>query len=142
MYDDGRRRYDWWSDHQTLFRLASWFAFGGEERRLRTAALDALSLGGGETVLDVGCGPGVNFPALRARVGVEGSVVGVDLSRGMLSRARDRVVDDGWQNVHPVGADAATLPLPDGSVDAAYATLSLSAVPDLDGTLTELRRVL
>jgi demethylmenaquinone methyltransferase/2-methoxy-6-polyprenyl-1,4-benzoquinol methylase len=140
--DDPRRRYDWWSGHQTLFRAASWFAFAGKERALRAAALDALALDSGETVLDVGCGPGPNFPALRDRVGGSGRVLGVDVSQGMVARARGRVADAGWRNVHPVRADAAALPLPDGALDAAYATLSLSAVPDLDGTLAELRRTL
>jgi demethylmenaquinone methyltransferase/2-methoxy-6-polyprenyl-1,4-benzoquinol methylase len=98
------RRYDWWSAHQTLFRAASWLAFGGKERALRAAALDALALDPGEAVLDDGCGPGVNFPALRDRVGEISRVLGVDVSVGMVGRARDCVADAGWRNAHTVRA--------------------------------------
>jgi len=57
-------------------------------RRLQEQAVDLLDLHPGDTVVDLGCGTGVNLPALANAVGEHGHVVGVDLSSGMLVRAR------------------------------------------------------
>ena len=59
-------------------------------RRLQEQAVDLLDLHPGDTVVDLGCGTGVNLPALANAVGEHGHVVGVDLSSGMLVRARRR----------------------------------------------------
>jgi demethylmenaquinone methyltransferase/2-methoxy-6-polyprenyl-1,4-benzoquinol methylase len=138
----GQRLYDRWSDHQGLFRVGKFVVFAGREDAYRQQALAGLDARPGDTVLDVGCGPGVNFAALRERVGPAGRVVGVDYSRGMVERARRRVDREGWSNVHVVRADASRLPLPAGSVDRAYATLSLSAMPDLPAVLDGVAEVL
>jgi ubiquinone/menaquinone biosynthesis C-methylase UbiE len=44
----------------------------------RRRAVEALALRPGEAVLDVGCGTGLNLPALCARVGPRGRVIGID----------------------------------------------------------------
>ncbi|WP_396611747.1 class I SAM-dependent methyltransferase [Haloferax sp. S1W] len=126
----GRALYDWWSRHQGLFRVLSRLFLTGQNR-LRDRSRAALSLDAGDTVLDVGCGPGVNFEALRDAVGDEGTVVGLDYSAGMVRSARQRVEREGWSNVHVVRGDAAQLPLCE-PFDAAYATLSLSAMADAE----------
>lgn len=59
-------------------------------RRYRRAAADALDLGAGMSVLDVPCGTGQSFKPLYQRVQPGGTYVGVDLSKGMLARARFR----------------------------------------------------
>ena len=74
--------------------------------RLRGRAADALALEPGDFAVEMGCGTGANLPHLRERVGPEGRVVGVDFTRGMLERARERVERNGWENVHLVQADA------------------------------------
>lgn len=138
----GQRLYDRWSDHQGLFRAGKLVVFAGREDAYRQQALAGLDARPGDTVLDVGCGPGVNFATLRERVGPAGRVVGVDYSRGMVERARRHINREGWSNVDVVRADASRLPLPAGSVDRGYATLSLSAMPDLPGVLDAVAEVL
>ncbi|WP_368279753.1 methyltransferase domain-containing protein [Halomarina oriensis] len=138
----GQRLYDRWSDHQTLFRLGKWVVFAGREDAYRRQTLAGLNARRGDTVLDVGCGPGVDLPALRERVGPEGRVVGVDYSKGMVERAQRRIDRADWSNVHVVRGDASHLPLPAESVDRAYATLSLSAMPDLPGVLNAVAETL
>ena len=54
------------------------------------AALDRLGIAPGQSVLDVGCGTGETLLSIVRRLGGQGSVVGVDLSRPMLARARER----------------------------------------------------
>jgi len=87
-------------------------------------------------VLEVGCGTGLLLERLSAR----GEAVGVDLSLGMLGKARERLggSDDGKL----VLADAQRLPFEDGSFDSAVSTFALTAVPDLDAALAEMVRVL
>lgn len=56
----------------------------------RQLGIPLLRLGPGDTVLDVGCGTGLNFPLLRRAVGASGVIIGVDASPSMLARARRR----------------------------------------------------
>lgn len=67
----------------------------------------------GDTVLDVGCGPGLNFGALRRRVGPAGTIVGLDESPEMLAVAAQRVALRGWDNVMLIHAPPTTAWLPD-----------------------------
>src|SRR5262245_37987492 len=89
----------------------------GEPYRRRAVA--ALALRPGETVLDVGCGTGLNFAALRAVVGARGRVIGIEQCPEMLACAaeRSRAADSDATLVEapaeearvPVRADAALL---------------------------------
>jgi demethylmenaquinone methyltransferase/2-methoxy-6-polyprenyl-1,4-benzoquinol methylase len=101
---------------------------------VRGEAVDLLDLSPGDRVLDVGCGPGVNFEALREAVGPDGLVVGVDLTSGMVARARTRVEDHGWENVEVVQADATRLAYR-RSFDGVLATTAVSAMPDVRGAV-------
>lgn len=60
---------------------------GFREQHYRRRAVAALALRPGATVVDLGCGTGRNFPLLRAAVGPQGRVVGVDLTDAMLRAA-------------------------------------------------------
>jgi phosphatidylethanolamine/phosphatidyl-N-methylethanolamine N-methyltransferase len=138
----GQPIYDWWSRHQSLFGLLYDVAFLGRETELRERAVQSLSLGLGERVLELGCGPGNSFEALRTRVGSEGRVVGIDYSTGMTDRAHARVHSAGWNNVHVVRGDATRPGVDDATFDAVYAAMSLSAMPDPESTLDAAYRTL
>jgi ubiquinone/menaquinone biosynthesis C-methylase UbiE len=88
-----------------------------------------LQLQAGDTVVDLGCGPGSNFGLLSSRVGEPGRVVGYDLSEEMVKAARKRAESNGWTNIEVVRADV-TEPLPQETFDAAVATLTLSTIPN------------
>lgn len=90
-------------------------------RGVRAAASRALDPDEGMTVLDLGCGSGVNFQHLRSAVGPTGTVVGIDVSSGMLELARQRVREAGWENVRIVRGDATQLPV--ARPDAVFASL-------------------
>ena len=127
--DRNRRVWGRWSDHYTLSEQ--------DFEPLREATMVRLDLAPGDRVLDVGCGPGVNFAYLRERVGSSGKVLGIDYSPQMVERARDRVSEAGWENVEVVRADATTADLGEG-FDAAVATLSLSVMPAPERTLRNI----
>lgn len=98
-------------------------------RSWRARAADALALEDGDTVVEVGCGTGANFPHLRERVGPGGRVLGVDLTPGMLGVARDGVARAGWDNVSVVAGDATRPPLRE-PVDAVLATFLVGMLAD------------
>lgn len=95
---------------------------------LRASAVRGLDLECGDTVVDLGCGTGANLPHLREAVGPTGTVVGVDLTRGMLAEAERRVEAAGWRNVHLVQGDAARPPV-DG-VDGVLGTFVVGMLSD------------
>lgn len=65
----------------------------------RALAISRLQLQSGGVVIDAGCGTGLNFPLIETRIGPQGRLIGVDISRDMLARAQRRVERHGWQNV-------------------------------------------
>lgn len=97
-----------------------------------------LGLAGGETVLDLACGPGTLTRGLAGAVGPDGLVVGIDLSPPMLDRAARAVRAP---QAVLARADAMNLPLATDTVDAVCCSLCLHLVPDLDTALGEILRV-
>ena len=95
----------------------------------RIRAVEALDLRPGDTVVDIACGTGLNFPLIEDAIGPDGRIVGVDLTDAMLSRARRRTEENGWRNVSLVHADAIDFEFP-GAVDAILCTYALSQVPE------------
>jgi SAM-dependent methyltransferase len=83
----------------------------GQIAPLGERAIVRAALKHGGKALDVGCGCGATTLALAERVGPAGSVVGLDLSAPMLSRARERAAAAGLSNLRFVQADAQTVTL-------------------------------
>ncbi|MEZ4320426.1 MAG: methyltransferase domain-containing protein [Myxococcota bacterium] len=102
-------------------------------RDSRTEAIERLGLARGATVFDLACGTGQNFPLLRAKVGAEGRIVGIDLSEGMLDVARERIGREGWENVEVRHADVAEADL--SGADAMFCALGFSTFPDWEAVL-------
>jgi demethylmenaquinone methyltransferase/2-methoxy-6-polyprenyl-1,4-benzoquinol methylase len=102
---------------------------GYPQRGQRLRAVRALGLRAGDTVVDIACGTGLNFPLIEEAIGPGGRIVGVDLTDAMLARAQDRVAANGWRNVSLVQADAADFDFP-AEVDAILSTYALTQVPE------------
>ena len=104
--------------------------------------LESFRLMSGQTVLEIGPGPGY-FTAEAARiVGPEGRVICLDVQPGMLALLQRRLREPCISNAAPVAADATQLPLAGQSIDAAYLAAVFGEIPDRPATLAELRRVL
>ena len=78
----------------------------------RLRAVQALGLRAGDSVVDIACGTGLNFPLIEEVIGPDGRIVGVDLTDAMLARAQDRIETNGWSNISLVQADAAEFSFP------------------------------
>ncbi|MDX1586222.1 MAG: class I SAM-dependent methyltransferase [Balneolaceae bacterium] len=104
--------------------------------------LEAVSLQEGENVLDISCGTGlVTFPISEA-VGREGAVTAVDLSEGMIEKARKLAEERDMKGIEFRAMDAEELALPDESFDVAINSLGLMYYPDPDASNREMHRVL
>src|ERR1700685_3880348 len=71
---------------------------GYPKRTQPRRVVQALGLRAGDTVIDMACGTGLNFPLLQKAVGPGGRIVGVDLTDAMLARAQDRIETNSWSN--------------------------------------------
>ena len=71
---------------------------------IRRRAIERLGLARGDVVIDVGCGTGLSFEQLIARVGDGGRVIGIEQSPEMIEQARRRVDEHRWRNVRLVNA--------------------------------------
>ena len=102
---------------------------GYPQQAQRRRAVQALGLRPGDSVIDIACGTGLNFPLIEEAIGPAGRIVGVDLTDAMLARAQDRIETNGWSNISLVQADAADFDFP-AEVDAILSTYALSQVPE------------
>ena len=108
-----------------IYDLTRWTLLLG-----RNSAVDALRLRPDASVLEIGCGTGLNFGPIQRRLNPTlGRIVGVDFSEHMLKRARRRVERRGWRNVELRAADATRLDL-GRQFDAVFFAYSLSMIPD------------
>jgi demethylmenaquinone methyltransferase/2-methoxy-6-polyprenyl-1,4-benzoquinol methylase len=126
LYRKRAKRYDWTA---RLYWLIG-FAYD----RYRQLAVDALDLDPGDTVVDVGCGTGLNFYSIEERIGPTGRLIGVDLTDAMLERARERVETEGWTNVDLVHSDAAEFTFPE-NVDGVLSTAAITLVLEYDAVI-------
>jgi ubiquinone/menaquinone biosynthesis C-methylase UbiE len=121
-----RARYDGFAaGYEALVRFGSLGQFG----RFYRAVAGELDESPGETILDLGCGPGTLVPYLLEKVGSAGRVIGIDEADGMVARARSCAARAGWHNVAFERASALDY-APGTSVQAIVFCLSLSTMGD------------
>ena len=104
--------------------------------------VERFGIEAGQTVLELGPGPGYFTPEVASVVGASGRIVCVDLQPGMLALLRDRLREQRTSNAHLIAGDATHLPLASRSVDAAFLVTVLGEIPDRPAAISELRRVL
>ena len=98
-----RNRYDLIAGFFPFFELLFLLPPG-----IRRKAVERLRLKPGDRVLEIGCGTGRNLRFLREAVGPAGHIFGVDLSEGMLSKARQLCTERKWKNVTLIHSDASS----------------------------------
>jgi SAM-dependent methyltransferase len=100
------------------------------------------ALAPGDTVLDLGCGAGLDSLVAARRVGPLGRVVGIDFSRAMLGRASGGIRTSGVHNIVLARAAAESLPLSDESIDVALINGMLNLNPARTEIFRELARAI
>lgn len=109
--------------------------YAEEQKAKYKSALENVNVAGG-MVLDVGCGSGLFFREVAAQSEM---VVGVDISRRLLLKAKER--GGGFGNVVILQADADHLPFKDAFFDAVFAFTVVQNMPEAAETVRELKRV-
>ena len=89
--------------------------------KYRKRTIDLLELSKGDTVMELGCGTGLNFPLVLDKIGNEGKIIGVDITDKMLDQSRKRVQENDWKNVELVQSDIAKYKFP-GNMDGIFST--------------------
>jgi len=123
LYQKRARHYD--------FSANFYYLIGIREFAYRRIAVEALKLEHGDTVVEIGCGTGLNFRLLRDRVGSEGKIIGVDLTAEMLSAANKRIERNQWTNIELVQCDADLYAFPE-HVDGVISTFAITLVAEYD----------
>ncbi len=101
----------------------------GDTLQFRQNAIDSLELKKGEIVIDLACGAGINFSPLEEIVGIEGKIVGVDITKKMLDLAKKKIKENNWKNIELIQCDAAQYTHPE-QVDGIVCTFSMYSIPD------------
>lgn len=114
----------------------------GIDRRWRRTAVDALGKHQPLQILDIATGTG-DFALLLAKRIKPQHIIGADISEGMMAVGREKVKEEGLQNVISFQyEDCMKLSFPDGSFDAVTSSYGVRNFQDLDKGLQEMQRVL
>lgn len=145
------------SGHQEGVRAVA-EAFGYTQEQLASIPAEAnmgLSCGNptafaslkvGETVVDLGCGGGLDVLLAAQKVGSAGRAIGIDMTPEMIELARGNAAKTGNgrppANVEFHLATIDRLPLPDASVDCVISNCVINLAPDKPAVFREIARVL
>lgn len=103
--------------------------------------LASMNIKPGDKVLDVSCGSGLITLPIAEAVKPDGSVTGIDLSEGMIEKARLRTEKLNFGHVSYKQMDAENLDFEDHSYDAVICSLGLMYFPYPEKALEEMYRV-
>jgi phosphatidylethanolamine/phosphatidyl-N-methylethanolamine N-methyltransferase len=112
--------------------------FGKVFQDSREVLASSLELRPGSQVLEVGVGTGLVLPLYPSHC----RVTGIDLSEGMLVKARERVENLGLSHVAALERmDASQMTFADDAFDVVVAAYVVTAVPDHRAVMNEMIRV-
>lgn len=112
-------------------------SFAGVANPLRIAALPP-----GATVVDIGCGAGMDLMLAASAVGPTGRAIGIDMTESMAERARAAAHAMGFGHAEVRTGDALDLPVDSGSVDFVITNGVLNLTPDKRQAFGEVFRIL
>jgi arsenite methyltransferase len=96
----------------------------------------------GATVVDIGCGAGMDLLLAAKQVGPAGNAIGVDMTEAMAERARASARSAGLMNVEVRLGDALALPIESETVDVVTSNGVINLTPDKAKAFNEVFRVL
>ena len=109
----------------------------GVGNHLRVAEIEA-----GDTVLDLGCGGGIDVILAAHRTGPSGRVIALDFLPEMLEHTASAAAEAGLSNVELLEAEMEAIPLPDATIDHVISNGVINLAPRKRRVLAECARVL
>ena len=128
-------------DGREVFNPAYTFVLEGDDRETwqkSEAVMDALAIGPGTRVADVGAGSGWFTERFSRRVGRDGVVYAVDVQPEMIEKLRERVEAQGLANVRVIEGGYDDARLPPGKSDVVF---FLSVYKEIDDRVAYMRRL-
>lgn len=124
-------KYDLMNDVLSFRQHKSW----------RKRTMKRMAMKPGDTAIDLCCGT-CDWTISMAQASGSGRMVGLDFSRNMLERGREKVRDMGLERqIELIEGNAMELPFPDNTFDYATIGFALRNVPDLVKVIEEMQRV-
>jgi SAM-dependent methyltransferase len=102
----------------------------------------AEALRGGEVVVNLGSGGGLDVLLAARKVGPTGKAIGIDMTQEMIDLARRNAAKSGLGNIEFHLATIDKLPLPDASVDCVISNCVINLAPDKPAVFRDIARVL
>ena len=140
------------TDHNGVRAVAEAFGYTAEQlASIPAEANMGLSCGNptafaglraGETVVDLGCGGGLDVLLAAAKVGPTGKAIGIDMTPEMLAPACKNAAKSKVHNVEFHQSTIDKLPLPDASVDCVISNCVINLATDKASVFQEIARVL
>ena len=118
----------------------------------RNFAIKKLEIQKNEVILNLPCGTGVNFKYFQKHLKNTGSVLGIDLSEGMLKQASKKITKNNWKNIFLVKEDATNINKEWyrqfsetkrlNGVDVVFCDLGLSGLPEWQSIIDNMIAIL
>jgi cyclopropane fatty-acyl-phospholipid synthase-like methyltransferase len=123
----------WAEEHEAIDRL-----FAG----LTQVALNLAAPQRGERVIDIGCGSGTTVLELASRVGSSGYVLGADVSKPSVEKARERIAAAGVRQAEITLCDVSTHIFPANSFDLVFSRFGVMFFAEPVATFTNIRKAM
>lgn len=96
----------------------------------------------GQSILDIGCGGGIDTILAARHTGPSGRVIALDFLPEMLKRTAAAVAEAGLRNVHLIEGEMEAIPLPEASVDVVISNGVVNLSPRKSRVIAECARIL
>lgn len=127
-------------------KIYDWVSSKSYYRKPRKFAINELKLEKNQVVLNIPCGTGQNFEYYQNYLSNTGTIIGIDLSEGMLEKAQEKIDENKWQNIKLFKSDATKINTEwinanikiDLKFDSIFCDLGLSGFPEWEKIIDNL----